>query len=99
MDTEKAKRKADRKKRRAARKAHRAVLLAKLEDAVGEWHEDHKIDPDEIPAIRRSAGRVLLASVAVAVDALDGDIAKTNLRKLRSEAISFVSVVSSALED
>ena len=102
-EKEKAKRKAERKAKREARavdrRARRTDMRAAMKVAIGEWRQDHKIDPDEVPAIKQAAGQVLLAAGRVGVDALDGDLEKKNLRKLREEAVAFIVVVSAALED
>jgi len=98
-EKEKAERKAKREARALNRRARRTTMRAAMNVAIGEWRNDHKVDPDEIPAIRSAAGKVLLAVGSVGFDALDGDVEITNLRKLRDEAAAFIVVVSAALED
>jgi hypothetical protein len=85
--------------RKARRRAQRSAAEQRLEIAVGEWREDHKIDPEEVPALRRAASAVLQAAGLVAVDALDKDVKPASWRRLYDTSLNFVSALHSALED
>ena len=89
--------------KRAARQARRqerhAAARERVEDIVGEWRVDHKIDEDEIPAIKKDTAALLKAAALVVVDAFDGEIGSESLGYLRSAAIAALVTISVALED
>jgi hypothetical protein len=85
--------------RKARRQARRSAAKQRIEIAVGEWKDDHAIDPEEVPALRKAATKVLGAAGVAAIDAFDGDVKPASWRGLYTASLNFVVALHSALED
>lgn len=87
---------AERKDRRQER---RKKLRVAIDEALGEWHADHKVDADEIPALRAAAIDLLKHAGLTSLDALDGQVTTQTLGPLKDASINFLIVLAGALED
>ena len=79
--------------------ARREKIKTRIGEAVEDFREDHKIDADEIPALKEAFPPILIAGVRVAAAFILGNDPSAALKALGNASKEFLVVLAGALSD